>query len=447
MRLGGVLQAVTEILATAETGRQPMAEILKDWAAGHRFAGAKDRAFIGNIVYDALRRRNSLSYKMADNRPQALAYAALLTQGGYNMAELEQLLAGDKFAPPPLSPAQKQAWDSSAIKSAPAVVQADIPQWCAASFAKIPGASWVAEAQALALRAPLDLRVNSLKAERQQVQKRLAPFGAVPVALTPWGLRIAATHGAGRHPNIQLEPAFQQGWFEVQDCGAQMAARLCAARPVEQVLDYCAGGGGKSLALAAEMENRGRIYAYDKEKARLAPIFARLIRAGVRNVQVCGESRRLALTAGTMDCVLLDAPCSGSGTWRRAPEAKWRLTPEILAQKQAEQQKVLAAGAAFVRPGGRLVYVTCSLLYEENDAQIRHFLSRNSNFKPVNMRACWAAAMAFDAKSALLPRGAEAESRGRDKILPHFTPFGLLLSPRQTATDGFFVAVLAKMAT
>ncbi|KAA6405342.1 RsmB/NOP family class I SAM-dependent RNA methyltransferase [Candidatus Tokpelaia sp.] len=446
MRLGGVLQAVTEILAAAEISRQPMAEILKDWAAGHRFAGAKDRAFIGNIVYDALRRRNSLSYKMGDNKPQALAYAALLAQGAYNIPALERLLSGDKFAPPPLTAAQKQAWAGGAIKSAPPAVQADIPQWCAASFAKIPGADWVAEGQALSERAPLDLRVNSLKAERQQVQERLAPFGSVPVALTPWALRIAAPSGVGRHPNLQLEPAFQQGWFEVQDCGSQMAAHLCAARPGEQVLDYCAGGGGKVLALAAEMQNSGQIYAHDRDKARLAPIFARLSRAGVRNVQVCNESRRLALPTGTMDCVLLDAPCTGSGTWRRFPDAKWRLTPEILAQKLAEQRQVLAAGADFVRPGGRLVYVTCSLLYEENDAQIRHFLRRNSNFKPVNMRARWAAAIAFGSGAALPPGGGGAEPRRRDKILPHFTPYGLLLSPRQTATDGFFVAVLAKAA-
>jgi len=429
MRLGGILQAASEILAKAKITEQPITAILRDWAITHRFAGAKDRAFIGNIVYDALRRRDSLSYKMGDNKPQTLAYAALLAQSGYSIAALERLLAGDTYAPPPLSPGQKQAWNSRVLSAAPAAVQADMPAWCAASLAQGLGADWVAEGQALAGRAPLDLRVNRLKAERQQVQEELAAFAAAPLALTPWGLRLAAPAGAGRFPNIQAGAAFQQGWFEVQDCGSQMAALLCAARPGEQVLDYCAGGGGKTLALAAEMKNSGQIYAYDRDKARLKPIFARLSRAGVRNVQVQAELPALAALAGRMDCVLLDAPCSGSGTWRRAPETKWRLTPEILAQKQAEQQQVLAAGAAFVRPGGRLVYVTCSLLPEENDAQIEGFLSRHGDFHLADMPARWAAA---------------AGGSGEAAPLPHFTPFGLLLSPKQTATDGFFVAVLEK---
>lgn len=429
MRLGGILQAASEILAKAEITEQPMTAILRDWAVTHRFAGAKDRAFIGNIVYDALRRRDSLSYKMGDNKPQTLAYAALLAQSGYSIAALERLLAGDTYAPPPLSPGQKQAWNSRVLSAAPAAVQADIPAWCAASLAQSLGADWVAEGQALAGRAPLDLRVNRLKAERQQVQEQLALFAPAPLALTPWALRIAAPAGAGRFPNIQAGAAFRQGWFEVQDCGSQMAALLCAARPGEQVLDYCAGGGGKTLALAAEMKNSGQIYAHDRDKARLKPIFARLSRAGARNVQVQAELPALAGLASRMDCVLLDAPCSGSGTWRRAPETKWRLTPAMLAQKQAEQQQVLAAGAAFVRPGGRLVYVTCSLLPEENDAQIKGFLSRHGDFHLADMRARWAAA---------------AGGSGEVAPLPHFTPFGLLLSPKQTATDGFFIAVLEK---
>lgn len=442
MRLGGVLQAAIDILAEASSDsavNRPITEILREWGSAHRFAGVKDRAFIGNIVHDALRRRASLQYQMGESSASALAYAALLSSGTYDMEALLQALAGDKFAPQPLSAEQITAWGTRNIKNAPLWAQADVPQWSAAYFAKSFGANWAAEAQALAERPPLDLRVNSLKATRQKVRNALKAFNAKAAAPAPCALRIAATHGAERHPNIQREPAFEKGWFEVQDCGSQMAARLCAAQAGEQILDYCAGGGGKTLALAADMGNRGQIHAYDAVGARLAPLSARARRAGLRNLQIHADAQKLTPLFGAVDCVLLDAPCSGSGTWRRNPDMKWRLTEKELRQRVAQQRRVLAEGAPFVKAGGRLVYVTCSVFDEENNEQIAHFLTENSNFKLADVRAAWAQTFAFCGKEE---RNGEEEKAP----VPHFSSHGVLLSPKQTATDGFFISILERAA-
>jgi len=442
MRLGGVLQAAIEILAQSDILSRPISECLKDWGIAHRFAGAGDRAAIGSLCYDALRRRASLQYRMDSAAPESLAYGALFNLG-YDLPQLEALLADDKFAPPPLGPAQQQAWQTRSLADAPAWIQADVPEWCALSLARNLGENWIAEGAALAQRPPLDIRVNAIKADRDKLSARLKAFAPQALALSPQALRFAPITGLmgrqARHPNLQAEAAFQKGWFEIQDAGSQIAARLCGAKPQEQILDYCAGGGGKTLALAAAMQNRGQIHAYDAEKPRLAPIYARIKRAGLHNVQVHDSRDSLAALAGRMDCVVLDAPCSGTGVWRRHPDSKWRLTAQKLAPRLAQQREVLAAGRACVKPGGRLIYITCSLLYEEDDAQIEQFLTENSDFKLKNMRALWAEVM-----------GGSGEEGGAGEAgaapAPHFTPFGLLLSPRQTGTDGFYVSALERCA-
>ncbi|MDN2567322.1 RsmB/NOP family class I SAM-dependent RNA methyltransferase, partial [Aquibium sp. A9E412] len=312
------------------------------------------------------------------------------------------------------------------LAAAPDGVRADVPAWCEPLFARAFGAGWPEEGAALAARPPLDLRVNRLKAERDKVAAALMRAGAAPAALAPDGLRVPATEAAGRHPNVQADPAFRKGWFEVQDEGSQLAAVLAAAAPGEQVVDFCAGAGGKTLALAAAMDNRGQIFAHDADRARLAPIVDRLKRAGTRNVQVVAGEDELAPLAGAADLVLVDAPCTGSGTWRRRPDAKWRLTDRQLAARQAEQAAVLDAAARYVRPGGRLVYVTCSLFAEENDDQVAAFLERAPGFAAADHAALW---------RRQVPAG-----EGRARIGRH----GLVLSPALTGTDGFFVASLAR---
>jgi 16S rRNA (cytosine967-C5)-methyltransferase len=228
---------------------------------------------------------------------------------------------------------------------------------------------------------------------------------------------------------VQTEEAFQRGRVEIQDEGSQLCALLAGAAPGQQVLDFCAGAGGKTLALAAQMENRGQLFAFDADRNRLAPIFDRLKRAGARNVQVRSPSSGgLDDLVGRMDRVLVDAPCSGTGVWRRRPDTKWRLTPDSLNNRIAEQDSVLREGARFLRPGGVLAYATCSLLPIENEERIAAFLQAHSDFNAISAQAAWA---------AVLP-GVAAPSPLRE-------PF-LALSPKRTGTDGFFLALLQRQA-
>ena len=231
----------------------------------------------------------------------------------------------------------------------------------------------------------------------------------------------------GRHPNVQAEPAFQKGWFEIQDEGSQVAAELAGAKPGMQVLDFCAGAGGKTLALAASMENKGQVYAYDAEKQRLAPIFDRIRRAEARNIQVVSKLPELAKLEGQMDLVLIDAPCTGSGTWRRRPDAKWRLTARQLDVRRAEQAKILDDAKVFVKPGGRLVYITCSVFREENHDQIDRFLTANPQFVPVDHDALF-----------------EQHFHGKSSVARIDKNRGIILSPLRSGTDGFFFAALTK---
>ena len=423
------LAAAIEVLADIETRRRPVAEALKDWGMSHRFAGAKDRAAIGNLVYDALRWRLSNAWIMEADTPRALVLATAGYRWRIDADQLAEKIAADPHAPEPLSESEYQRLVSADLATAPEHVRADVPEWIAPRLRRLFGADWVEEGAALALRPPLDLRVNRLKADRDRVLKALGRFGAVAATHSPDGVRIAATEKDGRHPNVQVEPAFQKGWFEVQDEGSQLAALLVGAKPGEQVLDLCAGAGGKTLALAAAMENKGQVVATDRDRARLAPIFDRLKRAGTRNVQVREAGASLDDLAGRMDAVLIDAPCTGTGVWRRRPDAKWRLTERALEERIAEQRAIFADAARYVKPGGRLVYVTCSLLPEEDGDQVEAFLAEHGEFRAVPSRETTAGALGL-----VDPQVAENGSPSA----------GIVLSPRRTGTDGFFIASLKR---
>ncbi|WP_417309293.1 RsmB/NOP family class I SAM-dependent RNA methyltransferase [Devosia sp.] len=428
MRLPGRIAAAIAVLADLETNRRPVAEALKAWGLANRFAGAGDRAAIGNLVYDALRRRSSHAFAMGEDTPRALALSVAVRDWGEAPEALSAAFAEDRFGPDPITPEELQRLTAAdPLADAPENVQADIPEWLVPHLKQSFGDTWIAEAQALASRPPLDLRVNSLKSGRDRVLKALdrvkAEGGAVPLSI-----RIPAGAGDSRTPNVQTDESFLKGWFEIQDQGSQIAALLCGARGGEQVLDLCAGAGGKTLALAAAMENRGQIFAHDRDRSRLAPIYDRLKRAGARNVQVRppGEGALDDLKAH-MDRVIVDAPCTGSGTWRRQPTAKWKLTPEQLAQRVSEQAAVLEEAAGYVKPGGALVYITCSVLPEENAGQVAAFLEAHPNFTPVEGNRSW---MALFAGTPLRARfGPEG---------------GIAISPLSAGTDGFYVAVLQK---
>lgn len=421
MRLGGRLAGAIDVLADIDARRRPVADALKDWGLAHRFAGSGDRAAIGNIVYDALRMRLSHAWLMDDESPSALAYAVLIRQWGLSSEALSAEFADDRFAPPPPTEANFSALASRNLEDAPLHVQGDIPDWIQPSFEACFGENWLTEAKALAERPTLDLRANTLKASREKVVKALDRSGAVPSQIARNGIRIAAGEGASRLPNVTAELSFQKGWFEVQDEGSQIVADLAHPGEHDQVLDYCAGGGGKTLAMAAAMNNKGQVHAYDADRKRLAPIIERLRRAGTRNVQVHDDARQLEVLKGKLDCVLVDAPCTGTGTWRRRPDTKWRLTQKNLDERIAQQQAALSEAAPFVKAGGNLVYVTCSILPEENDRQIERFCAENPEFSPEPVLETW------------------TELFGATAPKPHSpNEKTLTLTPASTGTDGFF---------
>jgi 16S rRNA (cytosine967-C5)-methyltransferase len=317
------------------------------------------------------------------------------------------------------------------MDSAPAHVRGDYPEWLDPYLARVFGDERAEEGEALASRAPLDLRANRLKGTREDAARVLADLGPEPTRWSPDGLRIKLEAGA-KSPAVHAEHAYIKGLVEIQDEGSQLAALLADAKPSEQVVDLCAGGGGKTLALAAAMENKGQIYATDDDKRRLAPIHPRLERSGARNVQVRPRKSvgtELNDLAGRADLVLIDAPCTGIGAWRRNPDAKWRMRPGALEVRMKEQAAVLERAAGLVRPGGRIVYVTCSVLDEENGAQVRNFATRHPEFSveapPTVTNALGERAYLFR-HAALL------------------TDEGVLMTPRRTDTDGFFVAVLRR---
>ncbi|MFD1330483.1 RsmB/NOP family class I SAM-dependent RNA methyltransferase [Methylopila musalis] len=421
--------AAIEVLDEIAARPRPAAEALKDWGRSHRFAGSGDRARIASLVYDALRARASLAWRMGDDSGRALTLGALVFTRGAAPDALSVAFAESAHAPAPLTEGERSAIAGASLDGAPAHVRGDYPEWLDAPLARVFGEDRAAEGAALAQRAPLDLRVNLLKGDRAKAERALSHLKPAPTPLSPWGLRVPLSDD-GRGPPVQAEPAFLKGLVEVQDEGSQLAALIAAAGPGLQVVDLCAGAGGKTLALAAAMGNRGQLYAYDADIRRLAPLQQRAERAGVRNLQTRapkGEADVLADLAGRADLVLVDAPCTGTGTWRRNPDAKWRMRPAALELRNAEQDEVLERAAGLVKPGGRLVYVTCSLLAEENEDRVAAFRARHPEFAPV-------------------PAVEAAVGAGAAPLAAHATASGaeLLLIPRRDGTDGFFVATLRR---
>jgi len=428
MRLGGRLAAAIEVLDEIETRHRPASQTLAEWGRAHRFAGGRDRAAIGNLVFDALRQRASLSHRMQAEAPRGLVLAAAHATWGVNIDEIAAACEG-AHGPGALSDEDRACLAAAPDAAAPEWVKGDYPQWLAPAFGRVFAGRAAEEGGALARRAPVDLRANTLKSNRDKVLAALGKFGAEAGPLSPLAVRIPPPAADGRTPNVEAEPAHARGWFEVQDAASQVAALMTAAKAGMQVADICAGAGGKTLALAAMMQNKGQIHAHDADRHRLRPIFERLKRAGARNVQVipADQGERLAALAGRMDVVLVDAPCSGSGSWRRKPDAKWRLGPKALEDRLADQRAVLARAAPLVKPGGRLVYITCSLLPQENGDQVAAFLTTHPGFRIVPYAEVWHEA---------LPGDAPASADGSNETL--------LLTPASHGTDGFFIAVMER---
>ncbi|HKA80799.1 MAG TPA: RsmB/NOP family class I SAM-dependent RNA methyltransferase [Xanthobacteraceae bacterium] len=424
------LSAAIEVIADIDARRRPAPDALKDWGLSHRFAGSGDRAAIAGLVYDALRRRASSTHIMGEGSARASVLGMLRLERKLDPAAISALADGARFAPAPLNEQERTRLAAADLAGAAPWVAGDYPEWLDPYLARVFGEERAAEGAALASRAPLDLRVNTLASDRDAAAAALADLGAAPTRWSPVGLRIVLAADA-RSPAIHAEPAFIKGMIEVQDEGSQVAALIAGAKPGEHVVDLCAGAGGKTLALAAAMQNRGQLYATDTDKRRLAPIHDRLARSGARNVQVRtpkSVGNELADLEGRADLVLIDAPCTGIGTWRRNPDAKWRVRPGALEVRCKEQAEVLDRAARLVKPGGRIAYVTCSLLSEENGDQVRAFLARHADFAIVPPAE---AANALGERAYLFRRAALMSEEG------------LLMTPRRTDTDGFYVSVLS----
>jgi 16S rRNA (cytosine967-C5)-methyltransferase len=426
------ISAAIEVLEDLIQRRRPAADALKDWGLSRRFAGSKDRAAIATLVYDALRVRSSSAYAMGSDSPRALVLGMLAHLRAMDVSEIAALCSGTNHAPAPLTADEQQRLTDFSLAGSPDWVLADVPEWLWPAFATGFGREAIEEGRALADRAPVDIRANRLRTSRDQLLQDLEHLSPQPRTLSPDALRFQPGPD-GRGPSLQSEPSFFAGAFEVQDGGSQLVTLLAGVKPGQTVIDLCAGAGGKTLALAGLMGNEGRVFATDLDSRRLAPLHERLARSGATNVEIRIPRSRghepLSDLAGQADLVLVDAPCTGSGTWRRNPDAKWRVRPGALAERVKDQAEVLARAAKLVKAGARIAYITCSMLPDENDAAISAFLAKQPSFRVVPVADVLAQA-----------------GEGFTGLSSCATEHGLQLSPRRTGTDGFYLACVERLA-
>lgn len=410
-RLDAAVEALRAVLPLA----QPADACLRAFFRAHPSLGARDRSAIAELVFACLRNLRLLEHVCEGRQPRRLALAAALLAQGASVRQLDALLRKDEGQ----WLATLRARDHAQL---PTAVQLSLPDWLWERLCAQRGEREATDlGRALLRPAPLDLRVNALRADRDTVLQQLRAEGmaAQPTPFAPHGIRLA------EKPALQKHPLFLDGTIEVQDEASQLLALIVGARRREMVVDFCAGAGGKTLALGAMMRSEGRLYAFDTSEKRLANLGPRLKRSGLSNVhpqRIDNEhDRRIGRLEGKIDRVLVDAPCTGLGTLRRNPDLKWRQSPESVAELSAKQRSILLAAARLVKPGGTLVYATCSLLREENEDVVADFLTQRPQFHTE------------DAATLLRPLGLELDSAPYYRVLPH-----------QHHMDGFFAALLRR---
>jgi 16S rRNA (cytosine967-C5)-methyltransferase len=426
MTPAGQLAAAIDLLAEIEADARPADAVANSFFRNRRFIGAGDRREVSTLVWGVLRARRHLGWWLekfgAEATPRLLLSAQALFSG-MSPHKIAMAFTAGRYGPPPLSEAEtivleKFAGHTLEHPNMPDAVKYEVPDWIFPRLAAQFGPALATEMQAMAATAPLDLRVNALKGTREQAiaALRAENLNAQPTPYSPWGLRLA-----GRQ-SITQGAAFRDGLVEIQDEGSQLVALLVDAAPGMRVADYCAGAGGKTLAIAMTMENKGHIIACDVSSARLDGAIKRLRRAGVHNAErhlLEAGDKWTKRQAQKFDRVLVDAPCTGTGTWRRNPDARLRLKENDLNEILPKQAAILDQAQRLLKVGGRLIYATCSLLREENDMQVDAFLARNAQFKRLPI-------------TAPLPESLQGET--------------LRLTPRANNTDGFFAAVLERIA-
>jgi 16S rRNA (cytosine967-C5)-methyltransferase len=433
------LQAILDLLTEIDRTPRPADALTSAYFRARRYIGSKDRAAISTTLYNILRHHARLGWwleqksgdrgQKAENKfsphQRLIAYLVLVEEK--SQAQISALFSGGKYAPATLDETEKKLLrkfegHTAGHPSMPEEVKAECPLWAAVILKKRFGKNFTREMQALLQPAPLDLRVNPLKATRDDVLSELKKTGfkTAPCRLSPYGIRIA------ERPSLADLPMLKNGAVEIQDEGSQLVALLADARPGQRVVDFCAGAGGKTLALAAQMKNKGRIIACDVLANRLKRSGERFRRAGLHNIEIkpltSEHDAWVKRHKADFDRVLVDAPCTGTGTWRRNPDARWRSLGPGLEKLLPLQASILASAARLVKPSGRLIYATCSLLPDENEKQIETFLATHKDFRLMNY------------------------SEVLEVIKPCPDPY-LMLSPAQHDTDGFFAAVMERHAS
>jgi len=410
-----LLDAAAEALAAVLRFDSPADAVLSAYFRAHHALGQHDRGFVADAVFGVLRHKRTLDHLAGDAHPRRLLLAWAARFGSLSVRQLAAVLQ-------PGESAWISELQSAVTDMLPAAVRAELPDWV---FERL--AAQVGPEEALAVggslqqSAPLDLRVNTLGSDRKGAQQALAEGGieAAPTPYSPIGLRL------GGKPAINRHPLFLQGALEVQDEGSQLVGYLMAARRRELVVDFCAGAGGKSLMLGAAMSSQGRLYAFDVSPARLARLKQRLKRSGLSNVHphllASEHDTKVKRLAGKIDRVLVDAPCSGFGTLRRNPDLKWRQSAQSVAEMRVKQASILQSAARLLKPGGRLVYATCSVLREENEDIVDAFTAAHPEF------------VALHCGDILRQQGIEAGVGAQLRLWTHVH-----------GTDAFFAAVLER---
>ena len=425
------LQATLDLLQEIDSVARPADAVVSAWFRARRYIGDRDRGPISELLYALLRHHARLRWwlekhgREATPRNRLLALLALVQ--GRSRDQIKELFNGGQYAPPALTDQERTLLaklKGCAIghSDMPDDVRCECPPWALDALRRRFGESFQREMEALLTPAPLDLRVNPIKSTRDIMLGALRALGldAEPSRMSPLGIRIK------QRPSLSGLPMLKDGEVEIQDEGSQLVAMLVGAKPGERVVDFCAGAGGKTLAIAAQMNNKGRVIACDVLANRLKRSTERFRRAGLHNIQTqplsSEKDKWVTRHKGTFDRVLVDAPCSGVGTWRRNPDARWRVLGPGLESLLPLQASILASAARLVRPDGRLVYATCSMLAEENEEQVAAFLKAHPAFHVVPLR--------------------EVAPEITDSAHPDY----LSLTPARHDTDGFFAAVMQRDA-
>jgi 16S rRNA (cytosine967-C5)-methyltransferase len=430
LKLASQIQSSIEILEQILNRHRTVPSVMKEWGVNNRYAGVKDRATITNILNASLRRKSSSSYIMSDDSPRAILIGTLINEFQFDINALYDLFNNEKHAPISLSDEEvlKVKEANEKLKNSEKWIKNDLPEWAASEYEKTFDINQDEQLQHLSNMPDLDIRVNSIKTNISKVEGELQKFLPIKTHHSPYGLRFRATGLSHKYPNLEKTLAYSKGHIEIQNEGSQIASILSGVIPGQQVLDYCAGHGGKAVVLSMLMNNTGQIFLHDIDESRLSNVPSRMRRLGIKNYQIKVNLENIQ-NSNLFDVVFVDAPCTGSGTWRRKPDLKWRSSKEKLNVNIKAQHDIIREASKFVKVGGKLIYVTCSIFDSENDSQISDFLSSNSTFKLINYQTQWK----YDENN--IPKNAKSHNEDT-----------LLLSPMTHNTDGFFVAILERLA-